>query len=615
MDFGVVGLDGFVGSEATGFSSPASDTETKQKWYGSGLSKQERSGNSEDDWRSSKLLKTDDFAASRTMQLQHRNTLLSSNCTILYSDGQQQQQMLSFSSPKSESLLAEKNSHNATLLPYFHNSLSGYGYSSGSLNGTSMHVALAGAKGPFTPSQWMELEHQALIYKYLTANMPVPSNLLIPIRKALDSAGFSSFPGGLLRPNTLGWGSFHLGFSNNTDPEPRRCRRTDGKKWRCSRDAVADQKYCERHMNRGRHRSRKPVEGQTGHAVSGTPTTTTTTSTSTSSTISKLSSIASSSSASVVVPGGVSNSLAIAAHQQLKNLQPGASNPPAANTINRMFIDKENEGERMQDTSGLSILSSSIDHKPKENSFMNQKQQIPYEESTRTEFGLVTSDALLNPSSKSSSLMNCSSQELSERRTESQQYFRHFIDDWPKIQSDRSAVSWPELDMQSDRTQLSISIPTASVEFISSTSSPSSNEKLTLSPLRLSRELDPIRMGLGVSSVINEPNQRQTNWIPISWETSMGGPLGEVLHHSNNNEADCKRSSALNLMTAGWDSSPPLGSSPTGVLQKTTFGSLSNSSAGSSPRADNHRTLEGDSLCNDLLGSTLVNSSLSLPAW
>ena len=76
------------------------------------------------------------------------------------------------------------------------------GYSSGSLNGTSMHGALAGARGPFTPSQWMELEHQALIYKYLTANMPVPSNLLIPIRKALDSAGFSSFPGGLLRPNT-----------------------------------------------------------------------------------------------------------------------------------------------------------------------------------------------------------------------------------------------------------------------------------------------------------------------------------------------------------------------------------------------------------------------------
>ncbi|KAK7853124.1 growth-regulating factor 6 [Quercus suber] len=114
-------------------------------------------------------------------------------------------------------------------------------------------------------------------------------------------------------------------------------------------------------MNRGRHRSRKPVEGQTGHAVSGTPTTTTTISTSTSSTILKLSPIASSSSASVVVPDGASNSLAIAAHQQLKNLQPSASNPSAAIAINRIFIDKENVGERMQDTSGLSILSSSIE--------------------------------------------------------------------------------------------------------------------------------------------------------------------------------------------------------------------------------------------------------------
>ncbi|KAJ0457713.1 putative transcription factor interactor and regulator C3H-WRC/GRF family [Helianthus annuus] len=31
---------------------------------------------------------------------------------------------------------------------------------------------------------------------------------------------------------------------------------------------MADQKYCERHMNRDRHRSRKPVEGQPGHSVS-----------------------------------------------------------------------------------------------------------------------------------------------------------------------------------------------------------------------------------------------------------------------------------------------------------------------------------------------------------
>ncbi|CAN1815326.1 Growth-regulating factor 2 [Linum perenne] len=47
---------------------------------------------------------------------------------------------------------------------------------------------------------------------------------------------------------------------STNDPEPGRCRRTDGKKWRCSRDAFGDQKYCERHISKGRHRSRKPVE-------------------------------------------------------------------------------------------------------------------------------------------------------------------------------------------------------------------------------------------------------------------------------------------------------------------------------------------------------------------
>lgn len=47
------------------------------------------------------------------------------------------------------------------------------------------------------------------------------------------------------------------------DPEPGRCRRTDGKKWRCSKEAYPDSKYCERHMHRGRNRSRKPVESQT----------------------------------------------------------------------------------------------------------------------------------------------------------------------------------------------------------------------------------------------------------------------------------------------------------------------------------------------------------------
>ncbi|WOG90434.1 hypothetical protein DCAR_0209678 [Daucus carota subsp. sativus] len=40
------------------------------------------------------------------------------------------------------------------------------------------------------------------------------------------------------------------------DPEPGRCRRTDGNKWRCRKDVIPNAKYCERHMHRGRSRKR-----------------------------------------------------------------------------------------------------------------------------------------------------------------------------------------------------------------------------------------------------------------------------------------------------------------------------------------------------------------------
>ncbi|OMO94218.1 hypothetical protein COLO4_16458 [Corchorus olitorius] len=133
MDFGLVSLEEFVGSDNTtttpsdGFTTPclAPDPETKQKWYGSGsFLKQERSGNNEDDWRSSKLVKIDDFSASKAMQLLHqRNTLLrsfntnSTSSSILSSDGQQQ--MLSFSAPKSDALSLDRSSQNVSFL-YFH---------------------------------------------------------------------------------------------------------------------------------------------------------------------------------------------------------------------------------------------------------------------------------------------------------------------------------------------------------------------------------------------------------------------------------------------------------------------------------------------------------------
>ncbi|KAL8095651.1 growth-regulating factor 7-like [Apium graveolens] len=103
----------------------------------------------------------------------------------------------------------------------------------------------------FTRAQWKELERQAMIYKYMVASVPVPPHLLssdftTATTTSLDHHGYSSI--------------FNMRYGDNKDPEPGRCKRTDGKKWRCSRDVAPQQKYCERHMHRGRPRSRKPVE-------------------------------------------------------------------------------------------------------------------------------------------------------------------------------------------------------------------------------------------------------------------------------------------------------------------------------------------------------------------
>ncbi|MFS7981500.1 putative transcription factor interactor and regulator C3H-WRC/GRF family [Helianthus anomalus] len=120
-------------------------------------------------------------------------------------------------------------------------------------------------RGPFTASQWMVLEHQALIYKYITVIALIPSNLLILIRKALETAAFC-YPGANLRHTARKWmGWFPYGVF-----EPGRCRRTDGKKWRCSRDAMADQKYCKRHMNRGRNGSAREEVVSTPTATAAT---------------------------------------------------------------------------------------------------------------------------------------------------------------------------------------------------------------------------------------------------------------------------------------------------------------------------------------------------------
>ncbi|XWS29678.1 hypothetical protein CRYUN_Cryun24cG0050500 [Craigia yunnanensis] len=610
MDIGVLGLEGIVSPENGAPSQtqppppPCLSAETKPKLVGSGFTKQERSFDSaEDHWKSSKLPRTDDLSTPKAMPL-HQGTPLFRSISLVSADTRQQEHMLNFSKLKSEvpcfskdGGFLERSTQNIGF-SYYQHTPSTYTrnavYGSGSLN-ASMHGPLTGVSGPFTPSQWIELEHQALIYKYITSNVPVPSNLLIPLKKSLYPYGLSSSSAGSLPPNSLGWGSFHLGYSGSADPEPGRCRRTDGKKWRCSQDAVADQKYCERHLNRGRHRSRKPVEGQTGHAASGA-------------TNSKVVPMSSSMSASVITSGGASNSLAIARQHQFKNLQSGAADPSADTLVNRLFLKKEDVRGRTQDPRGLSVMSSTTNLKSR--GFTITKQGIPFVGSSQSDFGHVASDSLVNPLHRSS-YMNSKEHgqfvDFTDQETQDQNPLRQLIDGWPKDRSSRSVITWPE-ELKSDCTQLSMCIPMASSDFSSSSSS-LAQEKLAFSPLRLSREFDPIQMGFGVNSGISDQNQKQANWIPISWESSMGGPLGEVLTNITSNVDSCKNSSALTLVSEWWDGSPQLGSSPTGVLQKAPFGSLSNSSSGSSPIAENKKPHDGASLCVDVLGSTLISSA------
>ncbi|WZZ23557.1 hypothetical protein YC2023_006958 [Brassica napus] len=443
-------------------------------------SKQDRSGFDGEDClqQSSKLARTiaedkhlpSSYAAySRPMSF-HQGIPLTRSASLLSSDSRRQEHMLSFSD-KPEAFDFSKyvglDNNKNSLSPFLHQLPPPYCRSSGGGYGSGGMMMSMQGKGPFTLTQWAELEQQALIYKYITANVPVPSSLLISIQKSFYP--YRSFPPSSCKLFTpfkicgqclFGWGTFHLGFAGGKmDPEPGRCRRTDGKKWRCSKDAVPEQKYCERHINRGRHRSRKPVEVQ---------------------------------------PGQTAASKAVASRNT-------ASQIPS---------------NRVQNV----IYPSNVNLQPKE---QRNNDNSPFG------FGHVTSSSLLT----SSYLDFSSNQEKPSGNHHNQS-------------------SWPE-ELKSDWTQLSMSIPVAS-------SSPSSTaqDKTALSPLRLDLPIQSQQETLESARKVN-------TWIPISWGNSLGGPLGEVLNSTT--------------------SSPTLGSSPTGVLQKSTFCSLSNSSSVTSPIADNNR--------------------------
>ncbi|KAK9670230.1 hypothetical protein RND81_13G187700 [Saponaria officinalis] len=561
MEFGFVGIDGFHQIlEGKPKYNHNDDNINKINDNGSGQMKQERSDPFE---------KGGDRASKMAKQVVDFGLRSENKQKMLSFSSNDKPEVVSFLSANDERLISDKNG-----FPFYHHhNPSSYTNSrtSPGFGGGNMHGSFTGIRGPFTPAQWIELEHQAMIYKYLTANVPVPSNLLIPIRKAIQSAGFPGFSIASYPSLSYGWGSFHLGFSGNTDPEPGRCRRTDGKKWRCSRDAVPDQKYCERHINRGRHRSRKPVEGHTGQAASG-PTA-----------ITKVVAPAMSTAMSSLVTsgGGVPSGIAIAQHHVK------GSNPAGAINASSDPITK-----RLNEQQGLSVMSPTINLESKDSQYSIQKQHMSYDESSISDFGVVSNDSFLNPTQKSSYLDIKSYNSLPEfnmQQSQDQYPLRHFMENVPKDKSHRSAIPGHK-DPNSDWTQLSMSIP-MSTDFSSSSSSPN-HDKVTISPL--SWDLDP--------SVMAEGGTKQNAWTQIAWGNgnSMGGPLGEVLLNN--------ASSGINKGER-WD-----GSSPAGVLQKSTFVSLSNSSSGGSPRGVQMKTLGGASICDDLLGFAARATSSSVPS-
>ncbi|BBG98425.1 growth-regulating factor 7 [Prunus dulcis] len=419
---------------------------------------------------------------------------------------------------------------------------------------------------PFTNTQWKELERQAMIYKYMVASLPVPRDLLFPITRAPSGPTISQSP--------LSSG-FNLRLSNSTDPEPGRCKRTDGKKWRCSRDVAPDQKYCERHMHRGRPRSRKHVEV---HANTTTKR----------------------------VRHDINQALLPCPRQLCQFLTPHPStrmdtvkaatfdsmNSASSDREPRFGLDwtrgKEKEGRSLDwlMMKGEPVQMATSD--PQWQLLMQSKTElnskIPFFDANSSIFAQRSEDeCFLNlnsytnfnaggedqPDNECNMFLNPDVVSLDNPLLEETP--RCFIDAWSKtvIDEDTMANSVNNKDNSSALSsgQLSPSSLTLSMGGYNS----------------IREEMGQTQMSLGNNGNGMKPGL--STWLsPPSWVASApGGPLAEVLKPTTS--AASNPSSPITAATANGELGSPLAttvSSPSGVLQKT-FASLSDSSGNSSP--------------------------------
>ncbi|KAF9671047.1 hypothetical protein SADUNF_Sadunf12G0006200 [Salix dunnii] len=395
---------------------------------------------------------------------------------------------------------------------------------------------------PFTNAQWKELERQAMIYKYIMASVPVPPQLLIPPPKSTA------------KPQ----------FSNGADLEPGRCRRTDGKKWRCSRDVAPDQKYCERHMHRGRPRSRKHVELNTDHNNKKSR---------------HNPAICTEAPVTVAISNPTINSSNCGSASRDHFV--GSNPQPYIQTLD--FVSKSSDKTAAFDANGA---FGSTYKEPRSLGWMlegeagpiaTNDQQWPH--LVHKEIGLATQGPFNNASAlnrhyQGESLNLNSFGEFNAGEDQQSNQYSLFLDEAP-----RSSIDAWSNDANSRNT-----------------SCVSSDGKLPLSPLSLSMESNraigdemcQIQMGLRLI----EPYKNQECGNNSS---TPGGPLAEVLHLRTSNTMGTNQSSSIIENGDSISPSATTVSSPSGVLQKK-LASFSDSSGNSSPTLVSSRTKPGNAM-------------------
>ncbi|KAM7259222.1 hypothetical protein ACFE04_014963 [Oxalis oulophora] len=132
----------------------------------------------------------------------------------------------------------------------------------------------------FTDIQREELQTQLLIHKHLEARVPVPHQLITPIwNHVANSQHGLNVPGFQCQPHNHN----STVMSNKPDmqqeygdvhdydkyPEPGRCRKTDGRHWRCPYEAIDGHNYCATHVRAGKQSRSKKASTKGQSATDG----------------------------------------------------------------------------------------------------------------------------------------------------------------------------------------------------------------------------------------------------------------------------------------------------------------------------------------------------------